>query len=105
MGLAFIKRRHNHKQDRRSQHDPDKEHKVTVSLQLHAAVRILDEEIDRGSKSVAERDGEQIRAHDQRFEFYRPLRVGKLKVRWRNQRLAHGQNYERPNLPSDAWLL
>src|SRR5207245_1863129 len=82
--------------------DINEKHKVTGSLQLYRAVRILDEEIDRSGELVAERDREQISAHDERFEFDRPLRVGELEVRRRNQRFACGQNHECPDLPNYA---
>ena len=71
-------------------------------MELHAPVRILDEEIYRGSKYVAKKNCPQIGAHAKRFHFHRPLGVGKLEVRGRDQRLARGQNHERPNLPNNA---
>src|SRR5204862_8309194 len=80
----------------------NEKHEVTVALQLRRAIGILDEEIDGGGELVAERNGEEIRAHDKRFEFDRPLGVGKLEVSRRNQRFARGQNYERPDLRGDA---
>ena len=102
VGTAFVKRSDDGEQHRGTQHYPNEKHEVAGSLQLHRAVGILDEEIDRSGELVAERNREQISAHDQRFEFDRPLGVGELEMRRRNQRFAGGQNHECPDLPNDA---
>src|SRR5437762_8491902 len=102
VGTAFVKRSDDGKYHCSTQHYPNEKHEVAGPLQLHCAVGILDEEIDRSGELVAERDREQISAHDKRFEFDRPLGVGELEVRGRNQRFACGQNHECPDLPNYA---
>src|SRR5207244_13438617 len=69
ISTSFVKRRNNCERNCRSEHNPNEEHEVAGSLQLHGAVRVLDEKVDCGGELVAERHGEEIRAHDKRFEF------------------------------------
>ena len=58
VGASFVKRSDDGKQHCGTQHYPNEKHEVAGSLQLHCAVRILDEEIDRSGELVAERDRE-----------------------------------------------
>src|SRR5437763_16471957 len=94
VGTAFVKRSDDGKYHCSTQHYPNEKHEVAGPLQLHCAVGILDEEIDRSAELVAERDREHISAHDKRFEFDRHLGVVELELRGRKQRFACGQNHD-----------
>src|ERR1043166_9268606 len=62
---AFVKAGEEKEQHRGGEHDDHEEEEVARAFELHRMSRVFDEEIDRRSESVAERNCAQVRAHHQ----------------------------------------
>ena len=99
VSLAIVEAGEEEEQHCRYNHNSDEAKKVL------GAFEIIGDKVDECSEEVAQRDREEIGAHDERLQFLRSLGISEFEVGHGNHDFTRSQDQKREDLPKNMRVL